>query len=305
MNPVVIALFPVFGVIALGWLLRRSGLVAAPLWAGINRLSYQALMPAFLFVTISRADYDAVPAGSFMLAAAGGFIVMGALMLALRILPMPGPVYTSLFQGGVRWNGFVLLALAPAAFGEEGAALAALAFAPTVPLVNVMCVAVMTIWGASDHQPNLTRVGIRLVTNPIILGCLAGLAANLAGVFQSGPVAETLDLAGRASLPLILLTIGAGLNFTALRARPGIISLSVMAKLIVAPAIFLALGLLFGVEGVALAVLVGIGATPGAAAAYVLAREMGGDAEMMAGHVTATTLLAAITMPIWIAIAAS
>ncbi|MGP1276462.1 MAG: AEC family transporter [Caulobacterales bacterium] len=305
MNPVVIALFPVFGVIALGWLLRRSGLVAAPLWAGINRLSYQALMPAFLFVTISRADYDAVPAGSFMLAAAGGFIVMGALMLALRILPMPGPVYTSLFQGGVRWNGFVLLALAPAAFGEEGAALAALAFAPTVPLVNVMCVAVMTIWGASDHQPNLTRVGIRLVTNPIILGCLAGLAANLAGVFQSGPVAEALDLAGRASLPLILLTIGAGLNFTALRARPGIISLSVTAKLIVAPAIFLALGLLFGVEGVALAVLVGIGATPGAAAAYVLAREMGGDAEMMAGHVTATTLLAAITMPIWIAIAAS
>lgn len=305
MNPVVIALFPVFGVIALGWVLRRSGLVAAPLWGGINRLSYQALMPAFLFITISRADYDAVPAGSFMLAAAAGFIVMGVLMMAFRLIPMPGPVFTSLFQGGVRWNGFVLLALAPAAFGEEGAALAALAFAPTVPLVNVMCVAVMTVWGASEHTPNLRRVGIRLVTNPIILGCLAGLAANFAGIFQSGPIAETLDLAGRASLPLILLTIGAGLDFTALRARPGIISLSVTAKLVVAPAIFYALGLLFGVEGVALAVLVGIGATPGAAAAYVLAREMGGDAEMMAGHVTATTLLAAITMPIWIAIAAS
>lgn len=305
MSPIITALFPVFGVIALGWGLRRSGLVAAPLWGGINRLSYQALMPAFLFITISRADYASVPAGSFMLAAAGGFLAMGVIMLAFRLLPMPGPVYTSLFQGGVRWNGFVLLALAPAAFGEEGAALAALAFAPTVPLVNVMCVAVMTVWGKSEHTPNLRRVGLRIITNPIIIGCLAGLAANVAGVFQSGPVADTLDLAGRASLPLILLTIGAGLDFTSLRARPGIISLSVTAKLLIAPAVFYALGILLGVEGVALAVLVGIGATPGAAAAYVLAREMGGDAEMMAGHVTATTLLAAITMPIWIAIAAS
>jgi len=162
----------------------------------------------------------------------------------------------------------------------------------------------MTIWGTSEHTPNLRRVGLRIITNPIILGCLAGLAANLAGAFQSGPVADTLDLAGRASLPLILLTIGAGLDFTSLRARPGIISLSVTAKLIIAPAVFYALGILLGVEGVALAVLVGIGATPGAAAAYVLAREMGGDAEMMAGHVTATTLLAAVTLPIWIAIAA-
>jgi len=51
---------------------------------------------------------------------------------------------------------------------------------------------------------------------------------------------------------------------------------------------------------VALAVLVAVGATPGAAASYVLASEMGGDARLMAGHVTATTLLAFIAMPFWV-----
>ncbi len=119
MNPTLAALVPVFGVIALGWALRRTGLVAAPLWGGINRLSYQALMPAMLFSTIVAADFAALPAGPFLIAAVAGFVAMGVITMGFRLIPMPGPVFTSLFQGGVRWNGFVLLALAPAAFGPE------------------------------------------------------------------------------------------------------------------------------------------------------------------------------------------
>lgn len=302
---VLYALIPIFGVIALGWALRRTGLVARDLWGGINRLSYQALLPALLFATISRADYAGLPAGGFIAAAMGGFVIMGLIALALRPLPISGPSYTSLFQGGVRWNGFVLLALAPAVFGAEGAALAALVFAPTVPIVNIMCVAVLSVWGRSAVPPDLGRVVMRILTNPLILGCLAGAAANALGVFQTGAVADTIDLAGRAALPLILLCIGAGLDFSALRAQPGLLALAVALKLIVAPLVFYAMGLALGMEGVALAVLVGIGATPGAAAAYVLAREMGGDSELTAGHVTATTLLSALALPFWIWIAAA
>ncbi|MFW6300145.1 MAG: AEC family transporter [Oceanicaulis sp.] len=81
------------------------------------------------------------------------------------------------------------------------------------------------------------------------------------------------------------------------------LSLSVSLKLVAAPLVFYGLGLAFGVEGLALVILTAIGATPGAAASYVLASEMGGDARLMAGHVTATTLLAFIAMPFWIWVA--
>ncbi|MAB68365.1 MAG: transporter [Oceanicaulis sp.] len=300
MNAVASALIPIFGVIALGWAMRRSGLVRKELWLGVNRLSYQALLPSLLFSTISRADYAGLPAGSFLIAVTLGFVVMGALCLALKPLPVPGPAYTSLFQGGVRWNGFVLLALAGTAFGTEGNALAALVFAPTVPLINVMCVVVLTIWGTSDVKPDARRVGMRIVTNPLIIACLLGAACNALGLFQTGPVADTAALAGRAALPLILMAIGAGLDFSALKARPKLLMLSVSLKLIIAPLVFIVLGRLFGVEGAALALLAAIGSTPGAAAAYVLAAELGGDARLMAGHVTATTLLAFLAMPFWI-----
>lgn len=303
MSPVATALIPIFGVIALGWALRRSKLVRTELWLGVNRLSYQALLPALLFSTISTADFDGLNAGPFLVAVTLAFAAMGAIALAFKPLPVDGPAYTSLFQGAVRWNGFVLLALAVPVFGPEGGALAALVFAPTVPLINVMCVIVLTIWGASETKPDVRQVSLRIVTNPLILACLAGAGVNALGLFQSGPVADTVALAGRAALPLILLAIGAGLDFSALRARPLLLSLSVSLKLIVAPLVFIAIGHAFGVEGTALALLAAIGATPGAAAAYVLASELGGDARLMAGHVTATTLLAFIALPVWIGIA--
>ncbi|MEQ8404411.1 MAG: AEC family transporter [Oceanicaulis sp.] len=303
MSAVAAALIPIFGVIALGWGLRKTRLVRVELWPGINRLSYQALLPALLFSTISTAEIEGAQVGAFLSAATLAFLAMGAIALAFKALPVDGPAFTSLFQGGVRWNGFVLLALTGAAYGPEGAALTALVFAPTVPIINVMCVAVLTIWGASDKAPNIRRVAGRIVTNPLIIGCLLGALANALNLFQTGPVADTAALAGRAALPLILLAIGAGLDFSALKARPGLLSLSVTLKLIVAPLVFYGLGLAFGVEGLALVILIAIGATPGAAASYVLASEMGGDAQLMAGHVTATTLLAFIAMPLWIGFA--
>jgi len=302
-NPVVAALIPIAGVIALGWGLRRTGLVRLELWAGVNRLSYQALLPALLFSTISTAELQGGEAAPFLIAATLAFIAMGVIALAFKPLPVDGPAYTSLFQGAVRWNGFVLLALAGAVFGPEGAALAALVFAPTVPIINVMCVAALTIWGASDRKPDAQRVAFRIITNPLILACLAGAAANGLGWFQTGPVADTAALAGRAALPLILLAIGAGLDFSALKARPALLSLSVSLKLIVAPAVFYGLGLAFGLEGLPLILITAIGATPGAAASYVLASEMGGDARLMAGHVTATTIAAFIALPVWIQVA--
>lgn len=303
MNAVATALLPIFGVITLGWVLRRSGIVPADFWPKINRLSYQALLPALLFSSISTTSQDLTTAIPFLAAATLAFVTMGIIAMGFVTLPVGGPAFTSVFQGGVRWNGFVLLALSSVVFGPEGAALASLVFAPTVPIINMMCVAVLSVWGASDEKQNIAGVIRRIAVNPLIIACIAGIFANTLGWFQTGPIADTAALAGRAALPMILLAIGAGLDFTALKARPALLGLTISLKLVVAPLVFWGLGTAFGVTGMPLALLVAIGSTPGAAAGYVLASEMGGDARLMAGHVTATTLLAFVALPLWIGFA--
>lgn len=304
MDAIISGLVPIAAAIALGWGIRKSGLIPEPLWAGINRLAYVALLPALLFVTIARADVLGLGAGRFLAAATLGFLGMAALALLLKpFLRTDGPTFTSVFQGAVRWNGFVILALAQASLTPQQAALVAIVFAPTVPLINVLCVAVLSVWGAHSGHVGLGRVAFRIATNPLILGCLAGAVATVVPVMRAPLVLDTAELVGRGALPLILLTIGAGLDFSAIGAKPRLLAVAVFLKLVAAPALFIAIGRGLGAEPELVAVLAAIGAAPGAASSYVLARELGGNAELTAGHVTVTTMLAFASLPLWIAVA--
>ena len=74
-------------------------------------------------------------------------------------------------------------------------------------------------------------------------------------------------------------------------------------KLIVAPIVMWGAATLCGASPLAAAIAAGVGSTPTAAAAYTMSREMGGDSELMAAIITATTLLSFITMPIAIGMA--
>ena len=93
-----------------------------------------------------------------------------------------------------------------------------------------------------------------------------------------------------------------GLNFTAMKARPRLLGLSVFIKLMIGPLVFYGIGKALGIEGVPLTILLLTGASPGAASAYVLAQQMGGDAPYSAGDITASALFCFITIPFWLAV---
>jgi malonate transporter and related proteins len=302
-EPIVMGLLPVFIVIAAGWIARASKMVPEDAWVGINRLSYFVLFPAFLFSIIARTDFSASEAGAVVGAGLAGFVTMG--VIALLCLPLTrgdGPAFTSVFQASIRWNGFVVLAAAEGVLGREGAGLVALVFGPAVPIINVLCVIVLSVWGAGT-KVDAAGVVRRIVTNPLILACIAGLIANLSGLPRLGPVEAALEIIGRGALAAGLMSVGAGLDLSAVRARPGLLALASALKLVVAPIVFILWGKAIGLDGVALVALAAVGTSPGAAASYVLAREMGGDARLTAGHVTVTTVLAAFAIPFWLIVA--
>ncbi len=298
MNDVVAGLAPVFILIALGWAARAGKLATAEAFGVVNRFGYFVLYPAFLFSLISQASFAGQGAAPFLIGVLGGVAIAVALALLLRFFFRgDGPAFTSVFQGSIRWNGFVLLAAAMPLYGQAGLDLIGLAFGPIVLTINVVSVTVLARWGAA-RATSWRAVFDQIIANPLILSCAAGLLANAAGLRDLGPLTYALDLLGDAAMPIAIICVGAGLDFKALRrAGPHVVAASVM-KLTVMPAILFAAATAAGAGPLGAAVAAGLGATPTAAAGYTLAREMGGDAQLMAAIITATTLLSFITMPL-------
>jgi predicted permease len=295
------ALAPVFLLIALGWGARAARILPDETWGAVNRFGYFLPYPAFLFTTVARADLHANNAGPFLAACLCGFAAMAGLALSTRLFFKNGPAFTSVFQGALRWNGFVILAGAASLYGPRGEELIALAFGPLVLVVNLICVAVLARWGAHRVVSARALAG-QILGNPLVLGSAAGLLFNSLGFENLGAATDALDLIGQSAMPLALVCVGAGLELGPLRRGGYAIATASTLKLVAAPAVLFGAAHLFGLDAVSAAVCAGIGATSTAAASYTLAREMGGDARLMAGIITATTLLSFFTMPIAVAL---
>ena len=82
-----------------------------------------------------------------------------------------------------------------------------------------------------------------------------------------------------------------------------LLAIGVLTRLVGMPCIVIAMSWLIGLDGLARTVAIIAGAVPTAASAYVMARKMGGDAELMSSIVTFQMIAAFFTLPAFIYIA--
>jgi predicted permease len=306
MTAALLALIPVFLLIVVGILLRRTIMPDDSHWIGPERLVYYVMFPALLIDTLARADLRGVPVLGVGGALAGAVLLMTALCLALRPLlmgrgGMSGPSFTSLFQCSTRWQTFVGLAVAGNLYGDPGVVIASVAMVAMIPLLNILCVGVLARY-AADVSPSWLGITKALMANPFIWACVIGVALNLARVPIPEPLHAFGDALGRSSLAMGLLMVGSGLQLEALLRPSRATVIATVFKLALLPAMAIGLGILFGLSGINLAVVAICSSVPSASNAYVLARQMGGDAPLVAQILTVQTLLAILTMPVVLAL---
>lgn len=303
MLTIALALAPIFLLILLGHALKRWRFLPDAFWAPAEKLTYYVTFPALLVGNLAGADLAGLAWGPVALAVAGATVAAGALSIATRPLLGASPAaFTSAFQGSIRPNTYVGLAGAAALYGEAGVTVTAICIAAVVPLVNVLAVAVLTRVVPGREGPGALALLKGIATNPIIQACVLGIALNLLGWPLPPVVKPFLEILARAALPVGLLAVGAGLALDALKTAGRPVIAASLLKLVALPGLA-AVGLgLLGVGGPAEAAVVGTvvlyAGLPCSASAYVLARQMGGDAPLMANVITAQTLAAVITLPL-------
>lgn len=292
---------PDLATILLGLLLARiwrDGYDRA-FWAGAERLVYYVMFPALLFTAINGAQFTLGAEARLLGAAVGAFLGAVALGFAARALLKPAPeLFAGTVQTAFRYNSYVGLALAQTLLGPVGVAKLALILAICIPLANVVAVYAL----ARQRRTHLAR---ELLTNPLIIATVAGLASNLLGLQMPQFAAQLMGRLGSASLALGLLCIGAGLTLAAAQASRLLLGYFSAVKLLVFPAIAYALAVALGLSAADAKVVILFAALPTASSAYVLTVRMGGDGAPVAFLITVQTLLSMLTLPLWVAIASA
>lgn len=300
MSPVVLSILPIFGLILLGFVLYRIDFPGVGFWPLSERLTYYVLFPAMLVSGLSGRQFDSSSMG-LVLTLVGAVCLVGAFLVFTRTLfRLDGPVFTSVFQGAIRPNTYVGLSAAAGLLGPDWMALSAVALLTLIPLVNVLCVLVLSRHG--KHGGGLGRVGLELVKNPLILSCAVGMLLSALNVQPPGVVQDLLSILGKAALPLGLLAVGAGLRFEGIGASSLPVALASLAHLVALPLAAYGCARLLSVDGPAVTAALIYTAIPVSVSAFILARQMGGDHRVMALIITAQTVLSALTMPLILAL---
>ncbi|CAM4061615.1 AEC family transporter [Kerstersia similis] len=293
-----LALVPIALLIALGWWLRQRAFLSEHFWPQAERLGYYILLPALFLHGLASAQLDGVPVAAMVTTLIVSLLVVSALLVLLRHrLPVGDAAFTSVFQGGVRFNNYVGASVAVGLFGAQGIALAAVATATIVPTVNILCVLVFARYG-SIQSPSLLHLLRHLFTNPLVVGCFIGIVLHVSGLGMPAGIGPALKALGQASLPLGLLCVGAALDFSTLRSWLRPVAIASVAKFLVLPLATLAACRVFGLQGPAAIAALMFQALPTASSSYIMARQLGGDAPLMAGIIATQTVLAALALPL-------
>ena len=288
-------LFPDFSLILCGFLVCRYTSLDRRVWSQVDSLVYYLLFPVLLFHSIVKSPLD-LPAASRLIAAALTMCTAGiALAYSLPRLPWLGRhidrrEHAGAAQVAFRFNSFVALALAERLEGAPGMVLIAVVIGVCVPLLNVGAV-----WPMARHgQRGMLR---ELVRNPLIIGTLGGLVANLLGFHMPGWLEPGVTRIGNASLAMGLMAAGAGLQLGAM-ARGKLLAFALLSiRHFWLPLIAWGLSRVLGLGSTQTTILLIFASMPTASSAYVLAARMGYDGAYVAGLVTLSTLLGMASLP--------
>ena len=144
------ALVPVFGLILIGYLFKRISFPSHEFWPMADKLTYFILMPALLIYKLSNAKFEANSVSFVLASLIAIFLTMIILIIVNKITPTKNSSFTSIVQGGIRFNTYVFLAISGSIFGDTGLVLSAIILTFAIPFINILCVTIFALY--SDNS---------------------------------------------------------------------------------------------------------------------------------------------------------
>lgn len=289
---------PIFFIVFMGVLLKRTQLIDDAFVATGSKLVFVVTLPTLVFMSIARMDFHATFNLNQLLYVGIGILVTTALLWILAKRWIEAPEDLGVFvQGAFRSNyGIIGLAVSFNLFGQTGLAQASLLLALVIPLFNVLAILVLTLSSKREGGLSVKKVAIDIIKNPLIIAVFLALPFSYLGFTLPEVIEKTGRYFANLTLPLALLTIGATLNLKSLKHSSSMAIWATSSKLLILPAILTLGASMLGFAGQDLVNMFVLFGCPTAAASFVMAKAMGGNAQLAANIILTTTLGSVFTL---------
>ena len=294
---------PIFIVIAVGFLIRKIKLINDEGVGLLNRLAYNIGLPALIFLNIT--DYrlsEIFNIGIIKVIYSAYGIYFIILVLLSFFIKRSRRTRGAFIVGSFRCNmAFVGLPIIWMAYGSLALARGSLVIACIVPVNIISTVLIFKFLNRREERLDAKKLLRNFITDPMIISAILGIIFSYFGLGLPGFIHDSLDIISGMAVAVALLSIGASFRFDHLKDDLKTVSYISFNKLILLPAIvFLVAAFIYKIDIFDRNVMVILFATPLAVAAYIMAKKLRSNYNLMASVLIFTTIISALTISSWL-----
>lgn len=300
MSDLISIVFPVFGLIFVGYAAGQFNLLGERTGEGLSNFVFTLAIPSLIFRTMANAALPDAQPWSYWLAYFTALACVWAVSMAIaqRLFRQSyGESVVAGFSAAQANTVLVGIPMILRAYGDEGAVPLFLLIAIHLPIT--MTAATLMIEGSGGFD--IRVLGKRLLLHPILLGLFCGVAFRMTGLKLSGPPAVMLDMIAGAATPCALIAMGLALKRVGFAANGPLTAIVVVLKLAVHPFLVWILAFrLLPVPPVWAGVAVLFAAMPSGVNAYLFAERYRTGVALSSSAIAATTGLSVFTTMFWL-----
>ncbi|MCD8121174.1 MAG: AEC family transporter [Clostridiales bacterium] len=295
------AVLPMFIMLALGCFLRRINLLDEHSLNKMNKMCFRTFLAINVYYNICKVDIASVFNGELLLYA----IITQFVILAISLLVAFPTEKTKKRRGalshGIFHTNFVIFGtlIGTALCGEGNIGAISLLIAIIVPIQNVLSVILLEMF-REDSQLNLKKTLSGVITNPYVVAAILGFATQLLHFQWPDVLSGVFRDLGRCGTPVALIVMGGLFNFGAVKDNLKPIVVGCVTRLLIVPAIMIAITIALGFRNDAFIALMCIFIAPCATTSFNLASAMDSDADLAAQLVVFTSICSLGTIFLWI-----
>ncbi|MDU6492420.1 AEC family transporter [Bradyrhizobium sp.] len=307
MQAVLNSALPIFALILTGFLCGRFNVFDRTATDNLNRFAVYLALPALIFTAMSRIGVEQVSQFGFIGAFCGGIAATFATGFAISRLRGRRVANASIegLDAGYNNVGYMGIPMCLLVFGPDSAPASIIAtlFTACVLFLFAIVVVEMDLQKGATLGATIAKVARSLLTSPLFIAPVAGLAVGLSGFALPAPFMSFTTLLGGAASPAALVCIGLFLaQERVVTHDANSIAILVSLKLVMQPAVTALLAFhVFAMPPLWSHSAVILSALPIGSGPFTIAKLYGLEAGVTSGAILVSHIFAVLTVSLLVA----